>query len=321
MSSSTDTLGGQYVEGSLLDTATLRRFARPNPWRWLLGAAQEWTVIGLTLWACNQWPHWWLWIPAIFVIGTRQHGLGILAHEGVHFLVSRNRFWNDFLANALASYPITYPVSGYRTMHLKHHRLLDTAEDPERASIDYYPKEWSFPISKRYWYWLLARDLSGVYQKPLFDLSHYIWHVPGGNLPHILGIACYHGAIIALAVKTGYLWTYLLLWILPLVTVALMCFRIRTAAEHSGIYAGERRYHRETVDTLATTRTVTGCPLVRFLFAPHNMSYHIEHHLYPVVPVFRLKALHEVLLDDPRFKSKAHVTEGYQNLVDELTAT
>ena len=50
------------------------------------------------------------------------------------------------------------------------------------------------------------------------------------------------------------------------------------------------------------------------------MAYHIEHHLYPSVPVFRLKRLHEQLLTIPDFAAKARVAHGYPALFRELTA-
>ena len=38
--------------------------------------------------------------------------------------------------------------------------------------------------------------------------------------------------------------------------------------------------------------------LTRLCFFPHHVDYHIEHHLYPAVPHYRLPALHRRLRDD-----------------------
>ena len=103
-------------------------------------------------------------------------------------------------------------------------------------------------------------------------------------------------------------------------TVAMMCVRVRTAAEHYAIGSLEEKYTRASVNAVATTRTIIGNPITKFLFCPHNMSYHVEHHLYPSVPVFRLRALHKLLLKDPLFAERARVTKGYVQLVGELTA-
>ena len=302
-----------------LDAAVLRQFAQPNPWRWLAAVACEWTIIGLTMWACNQWRYWWLWVAGIFVIGTRQHALGIMAHEGVHYLIARKKFWNDLLGNLFAAYSLTYPVEGYRTNHLIHHRWLDTPIDPERASIDHYPADWIYPMPKLQFFRMLLGDVIGIRQLQAGKLYKYVWVLPEGMLPHIIRVVSFHAFFIAVAILTGHIWTYLLLWITPMFTIALLCFRLRTAAEHSGIRKSEKRYQRQAVDTIATTRTVAGCPITQFLLAPYNMSFHIEHHLYPSVPVFRLRALHKHLMKNPLYAARARVT-SYRGLFGELTS-
>src|SRR5262245_61863395 len=138
----------QVIERQWLDPSTYRRFSRHNVWRWLLGVGSEWLTVGLTVWICRRWPHWWLWAAGIVLIGTRQHALGIMAHESVHFLVTGRRFWNDLLGNYLAAYPLTYSVQGYRTNHLLHHRWLETPRDPERATVDFFPDEWTYPMPR-----------------------------------------------------------------------------------------------------------------------------------------------------------------------------
>jgi fatty acid desaturase len=308
-----------FIERHILDAQTYRRFSKHNPLHWLAVVFVEWTIIGVTIWACNKWPYWWLWVAGILLIGTRQHALGILAHEGVHYIVTGKKRWNDLLANLLTAYPLTYCVEGYRTFHLLHHRWLETPRDPERATLDLYPDEWNYPMSRGRFYGFLVRDIFGLHRRAATDFMKYIWQVPGGNKSQIARVLIFHGVVLTIAVLSGYYWSYLLLWIVPLLTVTMMCVRMRTAAEHYGIGSLEQKYQRDAVQALPTTRTIIGNPLTRFLFCPHNMSYHVEHHLYPSVPVFRLRALHKELLKDRDFASHARITKGYARLVDELT--
>jgi fatty acid desaturase len=308
-----------YVEKHLLDSETYLRFAKHNPARWLAAVAQEWLIIAAAVWACNHFGRWWLYPIAIFLIGTRQHALGIMAHESTHFAVADSRFWNDLLGNLFAAYPLTYAVQGYRTNHLRHHRWLETAKDPERTALDLYPDEWRYPMKRMKFYFLLITDAMLLKQVRAFDLVRYVWEIPTGAAPHVVAVLLFHTTAALIAWRTGYIWSYVLLWLVPLFSVAIMCFRIRTASEHSAIGAPEARYTRETPDTLATTRTTVGGPIGKFLFAPHNMAYHIEHHLYPAVPVFRLRKLHETLLRDPDFAARARVAYGYPALLRELT--
>ena len=49
-------------------------------------------------------------------------------------------------------------------------------------------------------------------------------------------------------------------------------------------------------DHRLNTRTVMMNPLSRFIYL--NMNYHIEHHMFPLVPYYNLPNLHEVIKDD-----------------------
>ncbi|MGH3286322.1 MAG: fatty acid desaturase, partial [Streptosporangiaceae bacterium] len=50
------------------------------------------------------------------------------------------------------------------------------------------------------------------------------------------------------------------------------------------------------LDYRLNTRTVTMCRLNRFLY--WNMNYHVEHHMFPMVPYYRLPELHEEVKGD-----------------------
>jgi fatty acid desaturase len=302
-----------------IDTAVFSRFARPDPRRWLLGVCTEWAIIVSMMAACVAYPSVLLWAVAVFIIGTRQHALGIMAHESVHSLVSTTRAVNDGLGNWLSAYPLMYSVQGYRTYHLQHHRWLETEKDPEQTALRLYPREWTFPMPRRRFFYLLCRDMLGGSVKPAADLVQYIWQVPGGKRPQVARVVVFHVSAAALAIALGHAMVYLVLWVVPLFTVALMCFRVRTVAEHSGISEPHVRYRQPAVDTLATTRTTVYNAVMKFLFGPHNMAYHIEHHLFPDVPVFRLRRLHDELMKSPDYARRAKVSRGHAALLDALT--
>ena len=50
------------------------------------------------------------------------------------------------------------------------------------------------------------------------------------------------------------------------------------------------------LDHRLNTRTVYMNPLSRFLYL--NMNYHVEHHMFPMVPYHALPALHDEIKDD-----------------------
>ncbi len=50
------------------------------------------------------------------------------------------------------------------------------------------------------------------------------------------------------------------------------------------------------IDHRLNTRTVYMNPVSRFIY--WNMNYHVEHHMYPMVPYHALPRLHELIKDD-----------------------
>jgi fatty acid desaturase len=82
------------------------------------------------------------------------------------------------------------------------------------------------------------------------------------------------------------------LWVLPLLTVLQPILRLRAIAEHGGVT------DLSSALTAARCNRTTGNVvnlLGRALLFPHHVNYHLEHHLYPAVPHYRLPALHRML--------------------------
>ena len=59
--------------------------------------------------------------------------------------------------------------------------------------------------------------------------------------------------------------------------------------QHSGLA-------EDVTDHRLNTRTVYMNPISRFIYL--NMNYHIEHHMFPMVPYYSLPALHAEIKDD-----------------------
>ena len=157
----------------VLTNERLHELSCPSPGRWLLAVMCDWTIIAAILVACREWPEWPVWLAAILVVGNRQHALGVLMHEGVHYRITSSRRWNELLSDWLAGYPIFIPTDNYRVFHLKHHRWLDTPRDPERHVFENFPTEFRFPMERLRFFLYLLRDLSGLWPRPLFMLVRF----------------------------------------------------------------------------------------------------------------------------------------------------
>jgi len=112
----------------------------------------------------------------------------------------------------------------------------------------------------------------------------------------------FFAGLLAASIALGFWKLVLLYWIVPLLTVFLAIRYLRNVAEH---------YAVEHENVLNESRTVLAPFWELWLIAPWGLNYHLEHHLFPSVPCFRLKELHELLMTRQPYPEIAHVTHGY----------
>lgn len=112
----------------------------------------------------------------------------------------------------------------------------------------------------------------------------------------------FFAALLFSSVVLGFWQLLLLYWIIPLLTVFLAIRYIRSVAEH---------YAVEHENVLNESRTVLAPVWELWLIAPWGLNYHLEHHLFPGVPCFRLGELHRLLMTREPYPQIAHITHGY----------
>jgi fatty acid desaturase len=102
---------------------------------------------------------------------------------------------------------------------------------------------------------------------------------------------------------TGQPWGlyYFLLWLVPIGTSFSFCMILRQVVQHGN--AGQ--------DRLTNTRIFHVNRLIQLAVFPLGMDYHLPHHLFPMVPHYRLRQLHQVLLETEAYRDAATVVEGY----------
>lgn len=250
---------------------------------------------------------WVLLFVAWIGIATQQHALFILAHEAAHYRMLKSRALNDMLGR-LAGTLGGVSMCTYRVTHRLHHNHLYGAQDPDIALNGGYPRGgwylakkllidltgWTAPKTYAYFFGAPAINSDNAERlNPLNDTSESLrkdarkdrWMVVSFHL--LMPVVCF-----AIGRGSG-LSAYLLLWVLPLLTFLQVILRLRAVAEH-GAPAGYDSPLRAARTNLPGDGLLG--QIIRFVFFPHHVNYHIEHHLYPAVPHYRLKATHDLLL-------------------------
>lgn len=272
----------------------------------------DWSVIALAIAACEISDSWLVYALALPVIAGRMHGFGGLIHDFAHYRFLKSKALSDWIGDMLFAWPILATIEGYRRNHLAHHRYANTDKDPDWV-IKLGAREFTFPQEMHYAVVNFLGYFVGV--SSLRDLRSVLKRLhaddPFGRRYKLIRLG--YSVAVAAAITYLGLWQELTLyWTIPFFTLLFFFLYVRSVAEHFG---ETMEYGNE----LTETRTVIPHFWERAFFAPHNLNYHLEHHLYPSVPFYRLGELHRILMANPAYAARAHITRGYfPGLVREL---
>ena len=215
--------------------------------------------VGVGLFVVVAWLSWW-WFTPLVVFGIFV-AVVTATHDVVHRTLGLNERQTDIWL-FLMGLVLLESGHAYRLTHRQHHRLFPSPEDPEG-----YPANLSFvgavlygPVFLvRLWCWSFARADSRTRRWLMLEASVPFGAVLGGIAvwsvtPYVLGYA-------VMAIVGS--------WVYPLLTVYLP-------------------HHDYGDEPLTQTRTLRG-RLIPAVFL--ELTYHLEHHLYPQVPSHRLPEL------------------------------
>lgn len=285
----------------LLTRDEIRAFTRTSNLGGAAAVLGSWLVIAGAFALLIAWPHPVTWIATVILLGGRQLALAVSMHEAAHGTLFRTRWCNERLADWLCARPVWSDVRRYRIHHLGHHAHTGTERDPD---LGLAPRD---PMSRASLARKIARDLTGVAGLRrlaaliLMDSGLLAYNVGGGarwtpRAPWVHAwlfvkqtwlVGLTNVAIYLALDALGAGWAYLA-WPIAWLTTFGLFLRIRMLAEHACRDRGS--------DILRNTRTTYANLIARATVAPLHVNFHLEHHLLPTTPWFRLPALHRALV-------------------------
>jgi len=296
----------------LIPTAHSKEWHRISDWKGIGSIVLEWCCILGCAWLCDRYFTWYFYAFSIVFIGARYLALGLIMHEGVHQLISKNRWVNDWLCEVLCAWPLLISMRSYKVKHLAHHAKLNTSDDPD--FIAKHDPNWQFPMSKMRLMKIILIQLSGIgVLETLTVMSSKQMKAKKDKAPlwyKLLRISFYL-ILIRGFIYLGLGWKLLLYWFIPFATWTQLANRLRRIAEHSGI-------QQKSVDL--QTRTTTHGMLTRIFLAPKFISYHNEHHIYPGIPCYNLRTTHRTFNQNELIKENLHVSRSYWDVYKECVS-
>lgn len=294
----------------------VRELSSVDDWASAGTIATQWILILGSIFLAIAFPIWWIWVPCGVLVASRLQCLGVMMHDGAHYLLFRNRWLNDVISDLFLAFPLGLSTSLYRQDHFIHHRYTNTPDDPD-VKLQLADSDFRWPKTRLGCVSLVLRSLCALNVHRMMRAAR-AWS-PWMNLLSPLGPALPLQARVLLILTTIGVYTAVILsgqwlallcvFVIPGLTLLNLTNRIRVTAEHMRVAATHE---------LNSTRTVVPRLWETFLIAPYGVSYHIEHHLFPSVPGRWLPRLHSELMRDPQFARHAHITYSYGGLLREL---
>jgi fatty acid desaturase len=236
------------------------------------------------------WGSWWA-VPFFLAYGVLYGSTSDSRwHETGHGTAFKSR-WLDEALYQLASFMIMRDPTVWRWSHTRHHTdTLILGRDPEigamrparlaRLLANFFGLV-DVPVA----FGLMFRHASGRLTAEEADF------VPGPERHKVYRTARIDLAIYAVTIASAVAfrsWLPVVLIGGPRIYGAFM-LNVYALTQHAGM--GEN-----VLDHRLNTRTVKMCVVNRFLY--WNMNYHVEHHMFPMVPYYRLPELHEEVKHD-----------------------
>jgi beta-carotene hydroxylase len=224
--------------------------------------------------------------------------LGVTGHEGFHYTLHRKRFVSAGLGMVFSAAVPMLCTLGFALNHWDHHRWTNSADDPD------------IPVLLRYRSMLrrllFARvDANRRYLMLTLDALRMAPSIKDRTLgmtrPQLRRLAQFN-----LAVQAAWLAGYAaFIWMFPLPALFIVVLPVIVAIGISGL---NHYYEHEatSVELYGKARSRTAW-LHTVLMCGTN--YHLEHHLFPTVPCWRLPRLHRWMLDNGHYRAQPTVFE------------
>jgi fatty acid desaturase len=279
------------------------------------GPAIRDTVLWLGLLALSAaggvafWGSWWA-VPFFIVYGVL-YGSACDSrwHECGHGTAFRTAWMNTVVYNIASFMVMRNPVS-WRWSHSRHHTdTIIVGRDPEIAFMRPPP----FLLGALHFIGIpdIFLNLRILFKNALGKFNpNERDYIPPSELGKAALWARIHMAIYAAAI----IWALASWSFLPLVLIGGPCIYgtwhmvMAGMLQHGGLA-------EDILDHRLNSRTVYMNPISRWIY--WNMNYHVEHHMFPMVPYHALPALHALIKSDLP-NPKTSIINAYSELIPAL---
>lgn len=241
-------------------------------------------------------------------------GIAVMAHEGIHRVLFKSRFWNDLWGGILSSLAGMLPFYANRQFHLLHHRYThQPGLDPEEPLHNH-----------SFWYAFIMGGLIGIYQHYKIVLANLLaffsaqWNKGYQGLKDVcflgLALAFYFSFLPLVGISPWYT-------VVPTLLLQPLGYSFRALCDHYAFAPTlspiVRKSFNQEADLEDDFQDFSGQqlsvnswviltnPLLNWLWS--NVNYHQVHHRYPYLSHRYLPQIFEAM----RHEHSDAVVQGY----------
>ena len=256
-----------------------------------------------------SWGHWWALFPYLVYSVLYGSTSDSRWHESSHGTAFKTSWMNNALYE-ISSFMVFRQSVVWRWSHTRHHSdTIIRGRDPEIAVprpanlTKYIMGHFAFLSTQREFGRILLHAAGRIHPEvaPYLPESEYGKVIIRARIylliyASVIGLSIYYLTLLPLFF-IGFP-TFLGAWLM----------RIYGTTQHAGLA-------ENTLDHRLNSRTVYMNRIHRYLY--WNMNYHIEHHMFPLVPYHALPALHELVKHDYPTPYKS-ILDAYREIIPAL---
>lgn len=245
--------------------------------RSLIRLLSTYLIIIAVIYICER-ISFWFYPLAVFILGSQYLTLTLLGHEGVHGLIHKNRFINRTVARYLCYSPFLISHTHYSMNHLRHHRNLGTADDPDvNIYQDAYPSfgNWVKVSIVNTLNLSLIKQFLGYFNGSIYFLrGDYPFKIKTDYFELLVFWLIVVAIVFAFKLQVA----FALYWFVPLLVI-LPWVRLLNSYQH---------YSEEGIISGRAYNILFRNSFLKELLFPINIGYHEIHHQRPDIPYYRL---------------------------------
>jgi fatty acid desaturase len=262
-------------------------------------AARQFLILIAASTVAWLFPQPWVWIPAAVVSGWTVFNFTVLLHDALHHAVFNGPHpRGDRFLSLLYAVPSGISASQFTRWHLTHHAELgDAVADPKRHHLS--------PKINRAWFKLL------YFTPALFPIYFRAASRETATYPEPLrrriarerrGTILFHVAVMAALAYFGGAGVLARVYLVPVFLVFPIAFALNRLGQHYAI---------DPTDPAKWGSILKPSRFWDFWYL--SSAYHLEHHYFPGVPLYKLRRLHFALR--PFFDEIGWTTTTYGRLL------